>query len=32
VVKKGGDGAMRVERVPLPPMSADLAAVVEEMK
>ena len=32
VVKKGGDGAMQVERVPVPPMSGELQAIVEEMK
>jgi len=32
VVRKGEGGAMRVERVPLPPMPAELAAVIEEMK
>jgi succinate dehydrogenase / fumarate reductase flavoprotein subunit len=32
VVRKGEDGAMRVERVPLPPMPPELAAVIEEMK
>ena len=32
VVKKGSDGAMRVERVPLPPMPPELQAIVEEMK
>ncbi len=32
VVKKGADGAMRVERMPLPPMPSELQAIVEEMK
>ena len=32
VVKKGSDGAMRVERVPLPPMPAELQSVIDEMK
>jgi succinate dehydrogenase flavoprotein subunit len=32
VVKKGADGAMRVERVPVPPMTAEQQAIVEEMK
>jgi succinate dehydrogenase / fumarate reductase flavoprotein subunit len=32
VVKRGGDGAMRIERVPLQPMSAEQQAIVEEMK
>jgi succinate dehydrogenase / fumarate reductase flavoprotein subunit len=32
VVRKGTDGAMIVERMPLPTMSAELQAIVEEMK
>ncbi len=32
VVRKGADGAMQVERVPVPPLPAELQAIVEEMK
>jgi succinate dehydrogenase / fumarate reductase flavoprotein subunit len=32
VVEKGGDGAMHLRRVPIPPMPAELQAVVEENK
>jgi succinate dehydrogenase / fumarate reductase flavoprotein subunit len=32
VVRKGGDGRMQVERVPIPPLPAELAQIVEEMK
>ncbi len=32
VVRQGADGGMEVSRVPLPAMSAELAAVIEEMK
>ena len=31
-LKKGGDGSMQLERVPIPPMPAELKAVIEEMK
>ena len=32
VVRKGGDGAMQLERVPIPPMPQELTAIIEEMK
>jgi succinate dehydrogenase / fumarate reductase flavoprotein subunit len=32
VIAKGADGEMRVERAPIPPLPAELAAVIEEMK
>jgi succinate dehydrogenase / fumarate reductase flavoprotein subunit len=32
VVRKGADGRMVVERVPLPPLSAEQRAIIEEMK
>jgi succinate dehydrogenase / fumarate reductase flavoprotein subunit len=32
IVKRGGDGEMLVEKRPLPPMPAELQAVVQEMK
>jgi succinate dehydrogenase / fumarate reductase flavoprotein subunit len=32
VVRKGPDGKMQVEQVPLPPMPAELQKVIEEMK
>jgi succinate dehydrogenase / fumarate reductase flavoprotein subunit len=32
VVRKGKDGHMRVERVPIPEMPAELKQVIEEMK
>ncbi|HEX2779584.1 MAG TPA: FAD-binding protein, partial [Gemmatimonadaceae bacterium] len=32
VVSKGGDGEMRLERAPIPPMTPELKAVIEEMK
>ena len=32
VVRKGADGEMTLERVPIPPMPAELQAVIEEMK
>ena len=32
VLRKGSGGEMQVERVPVPPMSADQQAIVEEMK
>jgi succinate dehydrogenase / fumarate reductase flavoprotein subunit len=32
VVRQAGDGGMQLERVPVPPMSAEQQAIVEEMK
>ena len=32
VVRKGGDGEMLLERAPIPPLPAELQAVIEEMK
>ncbi|MDF2773356.1 MAG: fumarate reductase/succinate dehydrogenase flavoprotein domain protein [Geminicoccaceae bacterium] len=32
VLRKGPDGEMQLERVPIPPMPAELKAVIEEMK
>jgi len=32
VVKKGPEGAMRVERRPIPEMPAELKKIIEEMK
>ncbi|HYC49767.1 MAG TPA: fumarate reductase/succinate dehydrogenase flavoprotein subunit [Gemmatimonadaceae bacterium] len=32
VVRKGPDDEMQLERVPLPPLPAELAAIIEEMK
>ena len=32
VVRKGADGAMQLERVPIPPMPTELTAIIEEMK
>jgi succinate dehydrogenase / fumarate reductase, flavoprotein subunit len=32
VVKKGTDGEMQLERAPIPPMPAELKAIIEEMK
>jgi succinate dehydrogenase / fumarate reductase flavoprotein subunit len=32
VVRKGPDGQMQVEEVPIPPMPAELKQVIEEMK
>ena len=32
VVRKGPDGAMQLERVPIPSMPAELTAIIEEMK
>lgn len=32
VLRKGADGAMQVAREPLPPMSEELKAIIEEMK
>jgi succinate dehydrogenase / fumarate reductase flavoprotein subunit len=32
VVRKGPDGEMRLERAPIPPMPAELKAIIEEMK
>jgi succinate dehydrogenase / fumarate reductase flavoprotein subunit len=32
VLRKGADGAMQVEREPLPPMPVELKAIIEEMK
>jgi succinate dehydrogenase / fumarate reductase flavoprotein subunit len=32
VIRKGGDGAMTLERVPLPPLPPELAQVIEENK
>ena len=32
VVRKGAGGEMTLERVPIPPMPAELQAVIEEMK
>ena len=29
---EGGDGAMQLERVPIPPMPQELTAIIEEMK
>jgi succinate dehydrogenase / fumarate reductase flavoprotein subunit len=31
-LKKAADGSMQLERVPIPPMPAELKAVIEEMK
>jgi succinate dehydrogenase / fumarate reductase flavoprotein subunit len=31
-LKKAADGSMQLERVPIPPMPAELAAIIEEMK
>jgi succinate dehydrogenase / fumarate reductase flavoprotein subunit len=32
VVKKGPDGAMRIEQRPIPPLPAELKQIIEEMK
>jgi succinate dehydrogenase / fumarate reductase flavoprotein subunit len=32
VIRKGSDGAMQLERQPIPPMPAELSAIIEEMK
>ena len=32
MVRKGADGAMRIERVPLPPLDPAQQAIIEEMK
>jgi succinate dehydrogenase / fumarate reductase flavoprotein subunit len=32
VVKRGGDGRMELAREPIPPLPAELAAIIEEMK
>jgi succinate dehydrogenase / fumarate reductase, flavoprotein subunit len=32
VVRKAPDGAMQLDRVPIPPMPAELTAIIEEMK
>jgi len=32
VVRRGGDGAMALERESIPPLPAELAAIIEEMK
>jgi succinate dehydrogenase / fumarate reductase flavoprotein subunit len=32
VVKKGPDGSMQLERRPIPPLTAELAAIIEEQK
>ena len=32
VVHKGADGEMQLDREPIPPLPAELAAIVEEMK
>ena len=32
VVRKGQNGDMQLERVPIPPMPAELKAIIEEMK
>jgi succinate dehydrogenase / fumarate reductase flavoprotein subunit len=32
VVRRGGDGRMELTRRPIPPLPAELAAIIEEMK